>query len=110
MKLASKVKIIIFLIFVFVVALDGSTHSQSVIPLSDTGAIREIIGDRIYMQGKLGAYVFEMISTCSWCENGANVAVHFESFSRATLTPYPNPLEMSAVQLFILKDARDNLF
>lgn len=110
MKLASRVKMVLFFTFVLISAPNGSTHGQSVIPLSDTGAIREIIGDRIYMQGKLGAYVFEMITTCSWCENGANVAVNFESFSRATLTPHPNPLQMSAVQLFILKDARDDLF
>ncbi|MCL5126035.1 MAG: hypothetical protein M1511_16360 [Deltaproteobacteria bacterium] len=110
MKSICKVKIIMFLTFILVVAPSGLTHGQSVIPLSDTGVIREIIGDRVYMHGKLGAYVLEMINTCSWCENGMNVALFFESFSRASMTPNPNPLQMSAVQLFILRDARDDLF
>jgi hypothetical protein len=93
----------------FALVLEGLVFAQDYIPRTDTGIIQEIIGDRIYVQGKLGAYIFEMINTCSWCERQADVAVVFESFSRASMHPYPNPLDMGSVQLFIVKDARDNL-
>ena len=89
--------------------LEGLVVAQDYIPRTDTGIIQEIIGDRIYVQGKLGGYIFDMINTCSWCERHADVAVVFESFSRASMHPYPNPLNMASVQLFIVKDARDNL-
>ena len=93
----------------FALVLEGFVFAQDYIPRTDTGIIQEIIGDRIYVQGKLGAYIFEMINTCSWCERLADVAVVFENFSRASMHPYPNPLDMASVQLFIVKDARDNL-
>ena len=87
----------------------GLAFAQSYSPKSDLGVIEEITGDRVYIQGKLGDYIFEMLTTCNWCERSVDVIVNFESFSRASMRPDPNPLNMSSVQLFIMKDARDNL-
>ncbi|MGC8659274.1 MAG: hypothetical protein ACP5U1_09390 [Desulfomonilaceae bacterium] len=110
MTFKGKTPKIIFVSFVFVLLLSGKVVPQSYIPTSDTGIIKEILGDRIYLEGKLGAYVLEMVTTCPWCETGINVAVHFQSFSRALMTPNPNPLQISGVQTFILRDARDNAY
>lgn len=76
----------------------------------DSGVIKEIYGDRVYVEGNLGSHIFEMISPCSWCEQGTTVFIFFENFSRATMIPVPNLLETAPIKLFIIKDGReDNL-
>ncbi len=104
----SVVKVLFFLLAI-VAWQFGLAFAQSYSPTSDLGVIQEITGDRVYIQGRLGDYIFEMLNTCNWCERSIDVIIAFESFSRASIRPDPNPLNMSSVQLFIMKDARDNL-
>jgi hypothetical protein len=104
----NTLKILSFL-SVLIICPVGIASPQSYSPQSDLGIIQEIIGDRVYIEGRLGNYIFEMLNTCSWCEKSLNVLVSFESFSRASIRPDPNPLNMASVQLFIIKDARDSL-
>ena len=104
----SVVKVLSFLL-AMVAWQFGLAFAQGYSPTSDLGVIQEITGDRVYIQGRLGDYIFEMLNTCNWCERSIDVIIAFESFSRASIRPDPNPLNMSSVQLFIMKDARDNL-
>jgi hypothetical protein len=98
----NKLALTFLLVLVFVAAVTAQTY----MPITDSGNIVEIEGDRIYFNGTLGPYVFDMISPCSWCERRAEATVNFESWTRATMTPLPNLLQVEPIQMFIVKDAR----
>lgn len=102
-----KTIIIVFIVFL---SLTGDIFSQTFESQKVEGAIEEILGDRVYVKGLQGSHIFEMISACSWCERGAPVSIIFESLSRAIMLPYPNPLQIAPVRLFVIRDGReDNL-
>ena len=73
----------------------------------DGGVIEEMYGDRIAVVGNLGYHIFEIVSPCSWCEPGITVAITFEGFTRATMTPVPNILDSAPVKMFIIRDGRE---
>jgi hypothetical protein len=98
----NKLALTFLLVLVSAVAISAQTY----MPDTDSGNIVEIEGDRIYFNGTLGPYVFDMITPCSWCERGAQATVNFESWTRATMTPLPNLLQIAPIQMFIVKDAR----
>ncbi len=111
-KLKVEMKRSQIIILVLMVSLIGEMgiFAQTLESQTDTGAISQILGDRVYVKGQLGSHVFEMISPCSWCEEGAPVVIIFGSFTRASMIPYPNTLQIAPVQMFIIKDGRqDNL-
>ncbi len=96
----------LFALFVALLLI-GECYSQSYLPTSDTGPIKEIYGDKIYVQGELGNHIFEIISPCSWCELNTSVIVTFVSSTRATMVPEFNILQSAPIQLFIIKDGRE---
>jgi len=101
-----KTIIIVFIVFL---SLTGDIFAQT-FSTRDEGGIEEILGDRVYVKGLQGSHIFEMISACSWCERGAPVSIIFESLSRAIMLPYPNPLQIAPIRLFVIRDGReDNL-
>jgi hypothetical protein len=99
-----KLPLIICFVFIFA----GNIFGQTFGPQSDAGSIAEIYGDRVYVHGILGSYIFEMISPCSWCERGIPVTIIFESFTRAVMRPNPNTLETAPIRLFIIRDGRED--
>jgi len=97
-----RLPVIVCLLFILV----GESFPQTFTEQSDGGDIAEMFGDKIYVQGQIGAYVFEMITPCSWCESGSRVKISFHSFTRASILPDPNLLGSAPIQVFIIKDAR----
>lgn len=97
-----RLPMIICLLFILV----GEGFPQNFSQQSDTGDIVEMFGDKIYVHGQIGAYAFEMITPCSWCESGSRVKISFQSFTRASILPDPNLLGSAPIQVFIVKDAR----
>jgi hypothetical protein len=95
--------ITICFLFIFV----GESFPQIFSEQSDVGDIEEMYGDRIYVSG-MWSHVFEMISPCSWCERGSRVKINFESFTRASILPDPNLLRTAPIQVFIIKDGRQD--
>jgi hypothetical protein len=91
----------------FILISDGAIIAQLLEMQRDSGVIDEIYNDRIHVKGNSGSYIFEMISPCSWCEQGAVVFINFENYSRANMVPVPNFLQTSPIKLFIIKDGRE---
>lgn len=99
----------IFMIFIVMLTLTDQVLGQTLLTREE-GAIEQMLENRVYVRGLMGSHVFEMISACSWCERGTPVAINFESLSRASMTPYPNSLQVAPVRLFVIRDGReDNL-
>jgi hypothetical protein len=88
--------------------LVGECICQTYWPQSDTGEIREIYGDRVYVQGGLGTHIVEMITPCPWCEQRTTVIIRFQSSTRANMVPDPNLFNTAPVELFIIKDGRES--
>lgn len=84
----------------------AETYAQTFGLQYDAGVIAEMYGDRIYVNADLGYHVFEIVSPCSWCERGSSIAINFEGFTRATMTPVPNILQTAPVKLFVISDGR----
>ncbi len=103
---AAVKKLPLIICFVFIFA--GEIFAQTFGTQYDSGVIEEIYGDRVYVRSDLGSHIFEMISSCSWCERGITVSITFESFTRATMSPVPNTLETAPIQLFIIRDGRED--
>jgi hypothetical protein len=91
----------------FLFLLVGESFPQIFSGQTDTGDIQEMYGDRIYVRGQ-GSHIFEIISPCSWCERGATVKITFDSFTRASIRPVPNLLKTAPIQVFIIKDGRQD--
>jgi hypothetical protein len=96
------------LIICFVFFFSSEIFAQTFGTQYDSGVIEEIYGDRVYVKSNLGSHIFEIISPCSWCETGITVGITFESFSRATMSPVPNTLETAPIQMFIIRDGRED--
>ena len=74
------------------------------------GIIQEISEQAVYVQGDRGINVFELRGVCSWCEDGLDVIVVFQSPTMATMRPEPNPLNNKPVRMFIVRDGREEEF
>lgn len=87
--------------------LAAETFAQTFRLQYDGGVIEEMYGDTISVVGSLGYHVFEIVSPCSWCDKEITVAITFEGFTRATMTPVPNILDSAPVKMFIIRDGRE---
>ena len=74
------------------------------------GTIQEISEQAVYVEGDRGINVFELRGVCSWCEDGLDVIVVFQSPTMATMRPEPNPLNNKPVRMFIVRDGREEEF
>lgn len=73
----------------------------------DGGPIQSIVDDKIYVKGELGNHIFEPIGTCSWCEEGLEVSIAFEGYTRATLQPKSQSFRGRPLQVLIIRDGRE---
>ncbi|MCX5861994.1 MAG: hypothetical protein WCG29_06995 [Desulfomonile sp.] len=89
-----------------------STQSlaQSVGKSVESGVIQEFSEDKVYILGETGLHVLELLGVCAWCEEGESVAVFFDSLTRASIRPDPNPLRKNSVQTLIIRDGREDVF
>ncbi len=74
------------------------------------GTIQEISEQAVYVLGDRGINVFELIGVCSWCEDGLDVVVVFQSPTMATMRPEPNLMKNKPVRMFIVRDGREEEF
>ena len=73
----------------------------------DGGVIQSIVDDRIYVKGQLGDHIFEPIGVCSWCEEGIEVSIAFQGYTRATLQPKSLPFPVRPLPVLIIRDGRE---
>ena len=73
----------------------------------DGGVIQSIVDDRIYVKGELGDHIFEPIGVCSWCEEGVEVSIAFQGYTRATLQPKSLPFPVRPLPVLIIRDGRE---
>jgi hypothetical protein len=73
----------------------------------DSGLIERVVDDRIYVKGGLGDHVFEPVGICSWCEEGVEVSIAFQGYTRATLQPKSQSFRGRPLQVLIIRDGRE---
>lgn len=81
-------------------------HAQTGQVATEKGVIREILDEKIYIEGETGMHVLETLGVCSWCEEGLSITIFFDTITKASIQPYPNPQRKKTVRAFILRDAR----
>ncbi len=73
----------------------------------DGGLIERIGEDRIYVKGEMGDHIFEPIGVCSWCEEGIEVSIVFQGYTRATLQPKSQSFRGKPLPVLIIRDGRE---
>lgn len=73
---------------------------------TELGVIQEIVEDRLYISGETGMHILEPLGICAWCEADQSITIFFDTVTRASIQPYPNPFRKRRVETFIIRDAR----
>jgi hypothetical protein len=75
----------------------------------DSGPIASIVDDTVYVEGNNGTYELQLLGLCTWCEEGLEVLIRFDSVAKASMKPQKGPDDFSifkAVRALIIRDAR----